>query len=64
MHRKQWTTASTLILSRTILGVKCKDGVILAAEKMLTSKLLVHGTNHRVFPIDNKIGMVEFLKDL
>ena len=30
---------------RTILGIRCKDGVIVASEKMLTSKLMVKGTN-------------------
>lgn len=30
---------------RTIIGIKCKDGVVLGAEKLLISKLLVPGTN-------------------
>ena len=30
---------------RSILGVKCSDGVIIAAEKLLTSKLLAKNTN-------------------
>ena len=45
---------------RTIIGIRCKDGVILAAEKLLFSKLLVEGTNKRIYNIDKTIGMVFF----
>jgi len=38
--------------NRTIIGVRCKDGVILGAEKLLMSKLLVPGTNQRVYNVD------------
>lgn len=40
------------------MGVKCKDGVILGAEKQVLSKLLVPGTNRRVFNVDRSIGLV------
>ena len=35
----------------------CKDGVILAVEKIVTSKLYEPGVNKRVFIIDQHIGM-------
>tara|TARA_B110000503_G_C6778861_1_gene262442 strand:+ start:175 stop:354 length:180 start_codon:yes stop_codon:yes gene_type:complete len=43
---------------RSILGVKCSDGVIIAAEKLLTSKLLAKNTNNRIYSIDSHIGFV------
>jgi 20S proteasome subunit alpha 7 len=48
---------SLFIISRTIVGVKCKDGVILGAEKLVFSKLLVEKTNKRIFNVDKNIGM-------
>ena len=53
--------------SSTILGVICKDGVILGAEKLLTSKLMMQSTDPRLFNIDTHAGMVSlflFPKDL
>jgi len=47
-----------LQLSRTIVGVKCKDGVILGAEKQVFSKLLVEHTNRRIFNVDRSAGVV------
>lgn len=46
-----------LFLCRTIVGVKCRDGVILGAEKLQFSKLLVEGTNPRIFNVYKHIGM-------
>jgi 20S proteasome subunit alpha 7 len=43
---------------RTIVGVKCSDGIILGAEKLVFSKMLVEGTNRRIYNIEKKIGMV------
>ena len=45
MLKKQLILESFNIKLRTILGIRCKDGVIIASEKMLTSKLMVKGTN-------------------
>jgi 20S proteasome subunit alpha 7 len=44
--------------SRTCLGIKVKDGIILAAEKIVSSPLIVPGSNRRVSTIDMHIGMV------
>ena len=38
--------------------MKCKDGVILASEKMLHSRLLKEDSNRVIHHIDNHIGVV------
>lgn len=43
--------------SGTAIGVQCKDGVIMGVEKVLLSKMLVKGTNPRIFTIDRHIGL-------
>lgn len=40
------------------IGLRCKDGVVLAVEKVQTSKLLVKGANKRIVSVDNHIGLV------
>lgn len=42
----------------TSIGIKCKDGVVLAVEKIINSKLLVPGKNKRIQTIDRHIGVV------
>lgn len=42
----------------TSIGIKCKDGVVLAVEKIINSKLLVPGRNKRIQTIDRHIGVV------
>jgi 20S proteasome alpha/beta subunit len=39
------------------IGIKCTDGVILATERLLHSKLLVKGANRRIQSVDEHIGM-------
>ncbi|KAK6532013.1 putative proteasome subunit alpha type-7 [Orbilia ellipsospora] len=41
----------------TTIGLRCKDGVILACEKLITSKLLVPGSNKRISTVDRHIGI-------
>ena len=50
----------TIFLSpyRTCIGIKCIDGVVLAHEKLVDSKLLVPGGNNRIQTIDMHIGFV------
>lgn len=43
--------------SGSAIGIVCKDGVVLAVEKVITSKLYESGVNKRVFIIDQHIGM-------
>lgn len=42
--------------SGTAIAICCKDGVVFAVEKFLVSKMLVPGTNKRVFPINRNTG--------
>ncbi len=44
----------------TIVGIRCKDGVVLAVEKILTSKLLKAGANDRIYSVDRNVGVVCF----
>ncbi|KAG7191695.1 putative proteasome subunit alpha type-7 [Scheffersomyces spartinae] len=41
----------------TSIGIKCKDGIVLAVEKIINSKLLVPGTNRRIQTIDRHVGV-------
>lgn len=47
---------------RTAIGLCVKDGIVLAVEKMVHSKLLVPGANRRIQTIDKHIGMVRNLE--
>lgn len=42
----------------TCVGIRCKDGVVLAVEKIITSKLLKPGANKRIATIDRNFGVV------
>ncbi|KAI5288719.1 putative proteasome subunit alpha type-7, partial [Ascosphaera acerosa] len=42
----------------TAIGIKCKDGVILAVEKIIVSKLLKPGANKRISTVDRHVGIV------
>ncbi len=42
----------------TVIGLKCKDGVVLAVEKLIISKLLVEGSNKRIYSVDKHAGLV------
>ncbi|RXK34959.1 20S proteasome subunit alpha 7 [Tremella mesenterica] len=39
------------------IGLRCSDGVVLAVERMLHSRLLVKGANRRIQSLDDHIGM-------
>uniref|UniRef100_T1JNT1 Proteasome subunit alpha type n=1 Tax=Strigamia maritima TaxID=126957 RepID=T1JNT1_STRMM len=43
--------------SGTVVGMRCKDGVVFAVEKLVTSKLYEAGANKRLFNVDRHIGM-------
>ena len=45
----------------TAVAIRCKDGVIFAVEKLITSKLHESGTAQRIFTIDKHVGMVGWL---
>ena len=42
----------------TVLGVLSKDGVVLALEKLVTSKLLKKDANKRIATVDRNAGVV------
>lgn len=42
----------------TAIGIRCKDGVVLAVEKTITSKLLKSGANKRIATVDRHVGIV------
>lgn len=42
---------------RTVIGLRGKDGVVFAVEKLVTSKLYEPGANKRIFNIDEHVGM-------
>jgi len=43
--------------SGTAIGLKVKDGIVLAVEKLVHSKLLVPGANRRIQTVDRHIGL-------
>lgn len=43
--------------SGTAIGIKCNDGIVLAVEKPQMSKMLVSGSNRRIFGIDEHCGI-------
>lgn len=44
--------------SGTAIGIKCSDGVVIAVGKPQASKMLVPGSNRRVYAVDRQVGMV------
>lgn len=43
--------------SSSAIGLRCKDGVVLAVEKLVLSKMMVEGSNRRIFSADRHVGM-------
>ena len=41
-----------------IVGAVCKDGVILGAEKVIVSKLMVPQTDKRIYAMTRQTGLV------
>eukprot|EP00808_Paulinella_micropora_P002145 g34257.t1 len=44
--------------SGLVLGVKCVDGVVLGAEKLIFSKMMVQGSNRTIAAVDLHAGVV------
>ena len=42
----------------TAIGIRCKDGVVLALEKLVSSKLLKKDANKRIASVDRNVGVV------
>ncbi len=47
----------SLLLSGTAIGLKCKDGIVLAVENLLLSKLLVANSNRRTFGVGSHVSI-------
>ena len=43
--------------SSTAVGIRCKDGVVMAVEKPKLSKMLVEGSNRRIMHVDKHSGI-------
>lgn len=43
--------------SGSVVGIKCKDGVVFGVEKLVKSKLYELTSNRRIFTIDTHVGM-------
>ncbi|CAL5221453.1 g3645 [Coccomyxa viridis] len=43
--------------SGTVVGIKCKDGVVLGVEKTIVSKMLEKGSSRRTFAVDRHAGV-------
>ncbi|KAL0487665.1 proteasome subunit alpha-3 [Acrasis kona] len=43
--------------SGTVIGVACKDGVVLGVEKLIESKLMERNSNQRIFNVDYHVGI-------
>ncbi|XP_028409692.1 proteasome subunit alpha type-3-like [Dendronephthya gigantea] len=43
--------------SGSVVGIKCKDGVVFGVEKLVKSKLYELSSNRRIFTIDTHVGM-------
>uniref|UniRef100_M8BND3 Proteasome endopeptidase complex n=1 Tax=Aegilops tauschii TaxID=37682 RepID=M8BND3_AEGTA len=42
---------------RTIVGIKCKDGIVLGVEKLITSKMILAGSNRRLHSVHRNSGL-------
>lgn len=45
----------------TAVGIRCKDGVVLALEKLVTSKLVKKESNKKIATVDRNIGIVSLM---
>ncbi|GMP91628.1 hypothetical protein CsSME_00042240 [Camellia sinensis var. sinensis] len=43
--------------SGTVIGIKCKDGIVLGVEKLIESKMMLPGSNRRIHAVHRHSGM-------
>uniref|UniRef100_A0A0E0PPA9 Proteasome subunit alpha type n=1 Tax=Oryza rufipogon TaxID=4529 RepID=A0A0E0PPA9_ORYRU len=43
--------------SGTVVGIKCKDGIVLGVEKLVTSKMILKGSNRRLHSVHRHSGL-------
>jgi len=46
----------TIKMGSTIVGIACKDGVLILADKRVVEKLIVAGSVEKIFQIDEHVG--------
>lgn len=56
--RGETVLGSDLLTDRTAIGLRVRNGVVLAVEKVVQSKLLVPAANRRIQTVDRHIGIV------
>ena len=44
--------------SGIVMGTKCKDGIVMGVEKLIASKMMLLGSNHRIYSVDRHSGIV------
>ncbi|KAJ0043333.1 hypothetical protein Pint_18385 [Pistacia integerrima] len=44
--------------SGTVIGIKCKDGIVMGVEKLIASKMMLPGSNRRIHSVHRHSGMV------
>eukprot|EP00352_Strombidinopsis_acuminata_P005842 CAMPEP_0176369504 /NCGR_PEP_ID=MMETSP0126-20121128/23334_1 /TAXON_ID=141414 ORGANISM="Strombidinopsis acuminatum, Strain SPMC142" /NCGR_SAMPLE_ID=MMETSP0126 /ASSEMBLY_ACC=CAM_ASM_000229 /LENGTH=250 /DNA_ID=CAMNT_0017728167 /DNA_START=31 /DNA_END=783 /DNA_ORIENTATION=- len=44
--------------SSTITGVVCKDGIVLGTEKIVVNKMMISGTDKRIYSVNKNVGCV------
>ncbi|XP_073100613.1 proteasome subunit alpha type-3 isoform X2 [Elaeis guineensis] len=43
--------------SGTVIGIKCKDGIVMGVEKLISSKMMLAGSNRRIHSVHRHSGM-------
>ncbi|KAJ7976507.1 Proteasome subunit alpha type [Quillaja saponaria] len=43
--------------SGTVIGIKCKDGIVMGVEKLIASKMMLSGSNRRIHSVHRHSGM-------
>lgn len=46
------------LLYSTIVGVRCKNGIVLGTEKIVVNKMMIPGTDKRIFSVHPTAGCV------
>ncbi|KAH9603911.1 hypothetical protein KSS87_017995 [Heliosperma pusillum] len=49
--------AKALDNSGTVVGIKCKDGIVMGVEKLIQSKMMLPGSNRRIHSVHRHSGM-------
>ncbi|KAH9542053.1 hypothetical protein CY35_14G095300 [Sphagnum magellanicum] len=52
------SSTPTKLSTTVVVGIKCKDGVVLGVEKLIPSKMLLEGSNRRIHAVHKHAGMV------